>query len=159
MTRETLQLGSTGNRYIFQSVVEMDKSHRDLKVGAVSQGNVRTKRYEALFTSIVDQSQFYEFHKLFLYFRYNISFIYPPLGGLGEIFPSKYEFAISLAARKQTSLTANEVSNSYFEICLKRRRKRQERVQHRSMQKFNKFTKVFRIFLVLQTCFIRLKYF
>ena len=37
---------------------------------------------------------------------------------------------------------------------LKRSEKRQERVPHRPMQKLNKFTKVFRIFLVLQTCFI-----
>ena len=37
---------------------------------------------------------------------------------------------------------------------LKRSEKRQERVLHRPMQKFNKFTEVFRIFLVLQICFI-----
>ena len=37
---------------------------------------------------------------------------------------------------------------------LKRSEKRQERVPHRPMQKLNKYTKVFRIFLVLQTCFI-----
>ena len=36
---------------------------------------------------------------------------------------------------------------------LKRSEKRQERVPDRLMQKLNKFTKVFRIFIVLQTCF------
>ena len=43
-------------------------------------------------------------------------------------------------------LIANEIANSYFEICLKRRKKRQERITHRTMQKFNKYTDVFRIF-------------
>ena len=32
------------------------------------------------------------------------------------------------------------------EICLQRREKRQERISHRPMQKFNKYTDVFRIF-------------
>ena len=66
---------------------------------------------------------------------------------------SKYEFAISLAVRKHSNLYTNETANSYFEICLKRSEKRQERIPHRPMQKFNKFTNVFRIFFVLQTCF------
>ena len=52
------------------------------------------------------------------------------------------------------SPTTNEITNSFFEACLKRSEKRQERIPHRSMQKVNKFTKVFHIFLVLQTCFI-----
>ena len=50
--------------------------------------------------------------------------------------------------------TANEIATLHFETCLKRSEKRQERVPHRPMLKLNKFTKVFRIFLVLQTCFI-----
>ena len=66
---------------------------------------------------------------------------------------SKYEFAISLVYKFECFLTANEIANSYFEICLKRCEKRQERIPHRPMQKFNKFTNVFRIFFVLQTCF------
>ena len=42
MTKETFQLAidSTGNRYIFQKVDEMDKNHRDLNAGAVSQGRM-----------------------------------------------------------------------------------------------------------------------
>ena len=66
---------------------------------------------------------------------------------------SKYEYAISLAVMKHSNLYTKEIANSYFEICLKRCEKRQERIPHRLMQKFNKFTKVFRIFFVLQTCF------
>ena len=46
--------------------------------------------------------------------------------------------------------TANEITNSFLEACLKRSEKRQERIPHRPIQKFNKFKKVFRIFLVLQ---------
>ena len=66
---------------------------------------------------------------------------------------SKHELAISLAVKEQSNLYTNEIASSCFEICLKRCEKRQERIPHRPMEKFNKFTKVFRIFFVLQTCF------
>ena len=66
---------------------------------------------------------------------------------------SKHELAISLVYKFDCFLTANEIARSCFEICLKRCEKRQERIPHRPMQKFNKFTKVFRILFVLQTCF------
>ena len=51
MTKETFQpeTDSTGNCYIFQKVEEMDKNHRDLNAGAVSQGRMYeqkgTKRF------------------------------------------------------------------------------------------------------------------
>ena len=47
--------------------------------------------------------------------------------------------------------TANELANSYFEICLERRETRQERIPHHPMQKFNKYGDVFGIFFVLRT--------
>ena len=79
---------------------------------------------------------------------------------------SEYEFAISLAVRKQPNLykfkcflTANEIANSYSEICLQRREKRQERTPHRPMQELNKYyTDVFRIFVRFTNLFHKLKY-
>jgi hypothetical protein len=42
MTKETFELAvdSAGKRYIFQNVGELDKNHRDLTTGAVSQGRM-----------------------------------------------------------------------------------------------------------------------
>ena len=42
MSKETFQLAvdSTGKRYIYQKVDELDKNHRDLTTGAVSQGRM-----------------------------------------------------------------------------------------------------------------------
>ena len=71
---------------------------------------------------------------------------------------SKHEFAISLVYKFDCLLTANEIASSCFEICLKRFEKRQERIPHRPMQKFNKFTKVFRIFFRFTNLFRKLNY-
>ena len=71
---------------------------------------------------------------------------------------SKHELAISLAVRKQSKLYTNEIKSSCFEICLKRCEKRQERIPHRPMEKFNKFIKVFRIFFRFTNLFRKLKY-
>ena len=66
---------------------------------------------------------------------------------------SKHEFAISLAVRKHSNLYTNETANSYFEICLKRCEKRQERIPHRPMQNLINLQTFFVFFFVLQTCF------
>ena len=68
-----------------------------------------------------------------------------PLLRLFRTFQTK-EFASHWLSEIVWFPTANEIPNLHFEG-------RQERVPHRPMQKLNKFTKVFRIFLVLQTCF------
>ena len=52
-------------------------------------------------------------------------------------------------------LTANEIANSYSEICLQRHEKRQERILHRPI---NKYTDVFRIFVRFTNLFHKLKY-
>ena len=64
---------------------------------------------------------------------------------------SKYNFAISLAVGKHM---ISDSQSDYKFVGLKCSEKHQEQVPHCPMQKFNKFTKVFRIFLILQTCFI-----
>ena len=55
-------------------------------------------------------------------------------------------------------LTANEIANSYSEIYLECCDKRQERILHRPMQKFNKYTDVFRSFFHFTNLFHKLKY-
>ena len=72
--------------------------------------------------------------------------------------PLPIVIAPAIAVRKHSNLSTNETANSYFEICLKRYEKRQERIPHRPMQKFNKFTNVFRIFFCFTNLFRKLKY-
>ena len=59
-----------------------------------------------------------------------------------------------ICAMALTSAQLDEHPNRPYVVVTFLTRILHSRVQHRTVQKLNKFTKVFRIFLVLQTCFI-----